>query len=133
MEQKKVYKSIFMILAMLVFLLSWCSVAHAEENVLLKEMPKEELGGSFDGEWEKKIKDPNGNYCSKNILEIDASESGYVVYDLDGQYTRFSGKMVIDQPYVSVGRAVASRQAAPRRSPSRHRGSPGSRRRPVRP
>ena len=103
MEQKKVYKSIFMILAMLVFLLSWCSVAHAEENVLLKEMPIEELGGSFDGEWEKKIKDPNGNYCSKNILEIDASESGYVVYDLDGQYTRFSGKMVIDQPYVSVG------------------------------
>ncbi|MDO4447252.1 MAG: hypothetical protein Q4B97_03560 [Lachnospiraceae bacterium] len=103
MEQKKVYKSVFMILAVLVFLLSWCSVAHAEENVLLKEMPIEELGGSFDGEWEKKIKDPNGNYCSKNILEIDASESGYVVYDLDGQYTRFSGKMMIDQPYVSVG------------------------------
>ena len=58
MEQKKVYKSMFMILAMLVFLLSWCSVAHAEENVLLKEMPIEELGGSFDGEWEKKLKIP---------------------------------------------------------------------------
>ena len=103
MEQKKVYKSIFMILAMLVFLFSWCSVAHAEENVLLKDIPIEELGESFDGEWEKEIKDPNGNYCSKNILEIDASEGVYVAYNLDGQYTRFSGKMVIDQQYVSVG------------------------------
>lgn len=103
MEQKKVHKSVFVILAMFVFLLSWCSVAHAEETVLLKDMPIEELGESFDGEWEKEIKDPNGNYCSKNILELDASEWGYVAYELDGQYTRFSGKMVIDQQYVSVG------------------------------
>ena len=36
MEQKKVYKSIFMILAMLVFLFSWCSVAHAEEKCSVK-------------------------------------------------------------------------------------------------
>lgn len=103
MEQKKVYKSVFMILAMLVFLLSRCSVAHAEETVLLKDMPIEELGESFDGEWEKEIKDPNGNYCSENILEIDASENGYVVYNLDGQYTRFSGKLVANDLYVSVG------------------------------
>ena len=103
MKQKKVCKNILMILAMLVFLFSWCSVAHAEENVLLKDMPIEELGGSLDGEWEKEIKDPNGNYYSENILEIDALEGGYVAYDLDGQYTRFSGKLVIDQRYVSVG------------------------------
>lgn len=103
MKQKKVCKNILMILAMLVFLFSWCSVVHAEENVLLKDMPIEELGGSLDGEWEKEIKDPNGNYYSENILEIDALEGGYVAYDLDGQYTRFSGKLVIDQRYVSVG------------------------------
>lgn len=103
MKQKKVCKNIRMILAMLVFLFSWCSVVHAEENVLLKDMPIEELGGSLDGEWEKEIKDPNGNYYSENILEIDALEGGYVAYDLDGQYTRFSGKLVIDQRYVSVG------------------------------
>ena len=72
MKQKKVCKNILMILAMLVFLFSWCSVVHAEENVLLKDMPIEELGGSLDGEWEKEIKDPNGNYYSENILEIDA-------------------------------------------------------------
>lgn len=107
MEQKKAYKNILMILAMLVFLFSWCSVVHAEENVLLKDMPIEELGGSLDGEWEKEIKDPNGNYYSENILEIDTLEGGYVAYDLDGQYTRFSGKIVIDELVVIDGESYS--------------------------
>ena len=47
MKQKKVCKNILMILAMLVFLFSWCSVAHAEENVLLKDMPIEEWEGEY--------------------------------------------------------------------------------------
>ena len=43
MEQKKAYKNILMLVAMLVFLFSWCSIAHAEEkSVLLKDMHMED-------------------------------------------------------------------------------------------
>ena len=43
MEQKKAYKNVLMIVTMLVFLFSWCSVVHAEdESVLLKDMYMED-------------------------------------------------------------------------------------------
>ena len=60
MKQKKVCKNILMILAMLVFLFSWCSIAHAEEkSVLLKDMHMED---SNECEiWEKELKDLTEN------------------------------------------------------------------------
>lgn len=103
MEQKKVHKNIFIILTMLVFLFSWCSVAHAEEeSVLLKDMYIEDFEGCSE-EWEKEIQDPNGKYCSRNILSIEPSGSSYVVYNLDDQYTRFSGKIVIHEMHIDIG------------------------------
>lgn len=107
MKQKKVCKNILMILAMLVFLFSWCSVVHAEENVLLKDMPIEEWEGEYVDIGGEEIEDSNGNYYSKNILEIDASKMGYVVYNLDGQYTRFSGKIVIGELVVIDGESYS--------------------------
>ena len=92
-KRKKVHKNILMIVAMLVFLLSWCSVAHAEENVLLKDMHMED---SNECEiWEKELKDSYGNSYSGNIVNMEASRNSYAVYNLDGEYTRFSGKIVI--------------------------------------
>lgn len=102
MEQKKMHKNIFIILTMLVFLFSWCSVAHAEEeSVLLKDMYIEDFGGCSE-KWEKEIQDPNGKYCSRNILTIEPSGSSYVVYNLDCQYTRFSGKIVIHENHIDI-------------------------------
>ena len=94
MKQKKVCKNILMILAMLVFLFSWCSIAHAEEkSVLLKDMHMED---SNECEiWEKELKDSYGNSYSGNIVNMEASRNSYAVYNLDGEYTRFSGKIVI--------------------------------------
>lgn len=93
MEQKKAYKNILMLVAMLVFLFSWCSVAHAEENVLLKDMHMED---SNECEiWEKELKDSYGNSYSGNIVNMESSRNSYAVYNLDGEYARFSGKIVI--------------------------------------
>ena len=94
MEQKKAYKNILMLVAMLVFLFSWCSIAHAEEkSVLLKDMHMED---SNECEiWEKELKDSYGNSYSGNIVNMEASRNSYAVYNLDGEYTRFSGKIVI--------------------------------------
>ena len=97
MEQKKVYKNIFMSLTMFVFLFSWCSVVHAEETVFLKDMHIEEWEGESVDIGGEEIKDSNGNYYSRNILEICTIPDTYVVYNLDGQYTRFSGKIVMDK------------------------------------
>lgn len=97
MKQKKVCKNILMILAMLVFLFSWCSVAHAEENVLLKDMPIEEWEGEYVDIGGDEIEDSNGNHNSRNILEMCTISDTHVVYKLDGQYTRFSGKIVMDR------------------------------------
>ena len=76
------------------FLFSWCSIAHAEEkSVLLKDMHMED---SNECEiWEKELKDSYGNSYSGNIVNIEASRNSYAVYNLDGEYTRFSGKIVI--------------------------------------
>ena len=42
-KRKKVHKNILMIVTMIVFLFSWCSIAHAEEkSVLLKDMHMED-------------------------------------------------------------------------------------------
>ena len=94
MEQKKAYKNVLMIVTMLVFLFSWCSVVHAEdESVLLKDMHMED---SNECEiWEKELKDSYGNSYSGNIVNMEASRNSYAVYNLDGEYTRFSGKIVI--------------------------------------
>lgn len=97
MKQKKVCKNILMILAMLVFLFSWCSVVHAEENVLLKDMPIEEWEGEHVDIGGEEIEDSNGNHNSRNILEMCTISDTHVVYKLDGQYTRFSGKIVMDK------------------------------------
>lgn len=97
MKQKKVCKNILMILAMLVFLFSWCSVAHVEENVLLKDMPIEEWEGEYVDIGGDEIEDSNGNHNSRNILEMCTISDTHVVYKLDGQYTRFSGKIVMDK------------------------------------
>ena len=97
MKQKKVCKNILMILAMLVFLFSWCSVAHAEENVLLKDMPIEEWEGEYVDIGGDEIEYSNGNHNSRNILEMCTISDTHVVYKLDGQYTRFSGKIVMDK------------------------------------
>ena len=45
--------------------------------------------------WEKELKDSYGNSYSGNIVNIEASRNSYAVYNLDGEYTRFSGKIVI--------------------------------------
>ena len=93
-KRKKVHKNILMIVTMIVFLFSWCSIAHAEEkSVLLKDMHMED---SNECEiWEKELKDSYGNSYSGNIVNIEASRNSYAVYNLDGEYTRFSGKIVI--------------------------------------
>ena len=94
MEQKKVHKNIFIILTMLVFLFSWCSVAHAEEeSVLLKDMHAED---SNECEiWEEELKDSYGNSYSGNIVNMESCWDSYAVYDLDGEYAQFSGKIII--------------------------------------
>lgn len=93
-KRKKVHKNILMIVTMIVFLFSWCSIAHAEEkSVLLKDMHMED---SNECEiWEKELKDSYGNSYSGNIVNMEASRNSYAVYNLDGEYTRFSGKIVI--------------------------------------
>ena len=93
-KRKETYIKIFTVLAMLVFLFSWCSVVHAEdESVLLKDMHMED---SNECEiWEKELKDSYGNSYSGNIVNMEASRNSYAVYNLDGEYTRFSGKIVI--------------------------------------
>ena len=92
-KRKKVHKNILMIVTMLVFLFSWCSMAHAEENVLLKDMHMED---SNECEiWEKELKDSYGNSYSGNIVNMESSRNSYAVYNLDGEYARFSGKIVI--------------------------------------
>ena len=93
-KRKETYIKIFTVLAMLVFLFSWCSVVHAEdESVLLKDMHMED---SNECEiWEKELKDSYGNSYSGNIVNMEASRNSYAVYNLDGEYTHFSGKIVI--------------------------------------
>ena len=93
-KRKKVHKNILMIVTMIVFLFSWCSIAHAEEkSVLLKDMHMED---SNECEiWEKELKDSYGNSYSGNIVNMEASRNSYAVYNLDGEYTHFSGKIVI--------------------------------------
>lgn len=97
MEQKKACKNIFMLLTMLILLISWCSVVHAEETVLLKDMHIEECEGEGVDIGGKEIKDSNGNYISKNVLEFCTIPDTYVVYNLNGQYTHFSGRIVMNK------------------------------------
>ncbi len=92
--KKKRRKSVGLLLGML---LVWCfsyTTQAEEESVSLIKMHAMDANECYI--WDEDVTDSYGDTYNKgNIFAIDASEEGYVMYDLNGEYSRFSGKVII--------------------------------------
>lgn len=88
-------KKIFTILsvAILIVLLSTTALAEGTTN----GASMHELASDYYEIVEDGITDSYGNSYTSNVVKLDASKNAYVTYDLDGNYTDFSGAFVASQ------------------------------------
>lgn len=91
MERKIVHKAALLVMFFLCLTGISTERVHAEE-IELQEMHVQE--SDYSEIWDGPIVDSYGNEYSDNIIYLDASNFGYVSYDLNGQYESFSGTVV---------------------------------------
>ena len=92
MTKKKI---LFTICSIIIILYSVCQSAYAANNKSIVNMVDMHEKESQHCEIiTDNMVDSYGKSYGSNVFKMDASNSAYVIYDLDGQYSSFSGTLV---------------------------------------
>ena len=91
MQKKNIRKNVVLLLTVLLTLCFGCTVQAKEESIPISKM--HELDARECYIWEEGITDSYGNTYKDNVLSVNGGSDGYLSYNLDGEYTRFHGKI----------------------------------------
>ena len=91
MRRKNIRKNVVLFLSVLLTLCFSCTVQAEEESIPISKM--HELDKRECYIWEEGITDSYGNTYKDNVISVNGGLDGYLLYNLDGEYSRFHGKI----------------------------------------
>ncbi|MDO4602254.1 MAG: NPCBM/NEW2 domain-containing protein [Eubacteriales bacterium] len=91
MRRKNIRKNVVLFLSVLLTLCFSCTVQAEEESIPISKM--HELDKRECYIWEEGITDSYGNTYKDNVISVNGGLDGYLSYNLDGEYSRFHGKI----------------------------------------